>query len=96
MDLTDLIQSALRDGRFVVSDHARGRLRQRRIALWQVEAGVDDWIVLEERLQDLPNPSIVCEQILADGTTVTAIWAWNSDSKEALLVTVYFPDRGVS
>jgi hypothetical protein len=96
MDLTDLIKSALRDGRFVVSHHARGRRRQRRIPLWQVEAGVDDWIVLEERPQDLPNPSLVCQQILADVTTVTAIWTWDAVSNEALLVTVFFLDRGVS
>lgn len=92
MDLVDLIRSAIRDGRFAVSQHAQRRLRQRQIELWQIEAGVDDWVVLEERSDDLPNPSIVCQQTLADGTTVVAVWAWYAEENHALLVTVYFPN----
>jgi hypothetical protein len=90
MNLPDLIQDAVRAGRFVVSQHAQQRLRQRRVQLWQVEAGVDTWTVLEVRPQDLPNPSIVCEQVLPDGTTITVIWAWDVTNSWALLVTVYF------
>ncbi len=92
MDLRDLIKSAVRDGRFMVSHHARRRLSQRQIELWQVEAGVDNWAVVEERPQDLPNPSIVTQQSLPDGSMITVVWAWSPEKKQALLVTVFFPD----
>ena len=92
MDLTDLIQSAVREGRFAVSHHAHRRLRERRIELWQVKVGMDEAVVVEERPQDQPNPSIVTQQALADGTTVVVIWAWSVEENQALLVTVFFPD----
>jgi hypothetical protein len=92
MDLVACIGLAVAEGRFAVSRHARGRLRQRRIELWQVEAGVADWKVLEVRPTDLPNPSIVAAQSLPDGTGVTTIWAWAVEQNEALLVTVFFPN----
>ena len=92
MNLPDLIQSAIQNGNFSISIHARQRLRQRKISLWQVETGVDNWIVLEERPQDNPNPSIVCEQSLPDGAKIIVVWAWHLDNNQALLVTVYFPN----
>ncbi len=96
MDLTERITLAVAEGRFAVSRHARGRLRQRRIELWQVEAGVADWQVLEVRPADLPNPSLIARQSLLDGTSVTTVWAWAAEQSEALLVTVFFPDGGGS
>ena len=58
----------------------------------QIESGVTNWRVLEVRPDDLPNPSIVCEQALADGSTVTVVWAWVPEESQALLVTVFFAD----
>ena len=92
MDLKSLIQSGVLEPRFLVSLHASRRLRQRKIPLWQIEAGVKDWVVIEERPDDLPNPSIVVEQSLQDGTTITVVWAWYIDDNQPLLVTVFFPE----
>jgi len=92
MDLKTLIQNGVIQGRFLVSLHASRRLRQRKVPLWQIEAGVNEWVVIEERPDDLPNPSIVVEQMLQDGTTVTVVWAWDIDDNQPLLVTVFFPE----
>jgi hypothetical protein len=92
MDLKSLIQNGVLQGRFLVSLHASRRLRQRKVPLWQIEAGVNEWVVIEERPDDLPNPSIVVEQMLQDGTTVTVVWAWDIDDNQPLLVTVFFPE----
>jgi hypothetical protein len=92
MDLKALIQTGIQQARFLVSLHASRRLRQRQIPLWQIEAGVSDWVVIEERPDDLPNPSIVVEQTLQDGTTVTVVWTWHLDDNQPLLVTVFFPE----
>jgi hypothetical protein len=90
MNLTELIKSAVRDGRFMASHHAHRGLRQRKVQLWQVEAGLENGVVREERPHDQPNASLLCEQTLPDGTTIIAVWAWNAEEDQALLVTVFF------
>jgi len=92
MDLKTRIQNGAIQGRFLVSLHARRRLRQRKVILWQNHAGVNECVVIEERPDDVPNPSIVVEQMLQDGTTVTVVWAWDIDDNQPLLVTVFFPE----
>jgi hypothetical protein len=46
---------------------------------------------VEERSWTKPNPSVVVQQLLADGTEVEVVWAWLATSQRAKLVTVYFP-----
>ena len=91
MDLPQLIASAIGNENYLVSLHAQRRLRQREIELWQIEAGVTGWIVEEVRLDDLPNPSMVCKQSLPDGAEVTVVWAFVPEDGQALLVTAHFP-----
>ena len=90
MDLVETIKLAVREGRFLVSVHARERLAERRVRLWQVEAGLETAAVEEVRPDEEPNPSIVVETILPDGTAATAVWSWMVLSNQAKLVTVYF------
>ena len=90
MELVEQIRDAVRDGRFLVSVHARQRLAERRVRLWQVEAGLETGAIEEVRPDDEPNPSIVVEEFLPDGTACTVIWSWLSISNQAKLVTVYF------
>jgi hypothetical protein len=90
MDLVDSIKQAVSEGRFVVSVHARERLAERRVRLWQVEAGLETAVIAEIRPDDEPNPSIVVESTLPDGTPVTVVWSWLVASRQAKLVTVYF------
>jgi hypothetical protein len=92
MDLPALIGTAIGSGNYLVSLHAQRRLRQRLIELWQIEAGVANWVVEEVRPDDLPNPSMVSKQFLADGSEVTVVWAWIPEDDQALLVTVFFPE----
>jgi len=57
-----------------------------------VVAGLDEGEVLEERSDATPNATVVVRQILADGTSIEAVWAWLSRSRRTKLVTVYFLD----
>ena len=91
--LADSIRVAVRDGRYVFGIHADQVLRDRRIAGWQVVAGLEDAALLRERPRATPNPVAEFDQILADGTPVKAVWAWITDQKVAKLVTVHFIDR---
>jgi hypothetical protein len=92
MDLVETIRQAVRDGQFLVSVHARERLAERRVRLWQVEAGLDTAAIEEIRPDDEPNPSIVVQTMLPDGTPATVVWSWMVASQQAKLVTVYFQD----
>jgi len=91
--LFDRIREAVDDGRYVVGDHAADRLDERGIAEWQVVVGLHDGTLLRERRRDRPNPSVEVGQILADGTALTAVWAWLSPAQVSKLVTAFFPDE---
>jgi hypothetical protein len=68
-----------------------GRLSVKRgVTAWQLVAGIEDAKLMRERPRSKPNPSVVLQQQLADGSEVEAIWAWLAESKRAMLVTVYF------
>jgi len=90
MDLPTRIRDAVRSEKLLTSIHAQRRLRERSVEFWQIEAGVDEWGILEIRPDDLPNPSLVCLQSLIDGTRVKVVWSWYPEEEFAILVTVHF------
>jgi hypothetical protein len=87
------IIKAIEANRFIVSNHADDRLRERMIELWTLTASVDDARLIVERPNDTPNPSIVLEQTLPDGTTIRVVWSYVDSRSVAVLVTVHFIDR---
>jgi hypothetical protein len=95
MDLAQEIRDAVASGRFLVSRHAARRLMERGIELWQLEASLDLAEIEEIRPHDEPNPSLVAVQELPDGTEVNVVWAWLTQTQEALLVTVHFFGDGI-
>ena len=92
-DLLSLIRQAIHNGRYVISDHADERLWERRILSWQAVEGIDEGKFITERTKELPNPVAELEQVLPDGTTYKAVWAWIEEDQTAKLVTVHYFDR---
>jgi hypothetical protein len=92
MDLIDQIKTAVSEDRYVVSVHARQRLAERKVKLWQIETGLETASIEEVRPDSVPNPSIVVEEVLPDGSTVVVVWSWLTMANQAKLVTVYFRD----
>lgn len=92
MDLTELITSAVQEGRFVVGVTARMQMEERKVALWQVETGLEDGNIVEVP-DSKPHPSILVDQVLLDGTLVVVSWSWLGASNQAKLISVFFPDR---
>ena len=90
--LLDKILAAVQADRFVVSWHADERCEERGVSAWQLVAGINEATLVRERPRSKPNPSVILEQQLSDGSEVEAIWAWLAESKRAMLVTVYFRD----
>ncbi len=87
--LFENIKQAVRQERYVVSDHADERLRERKIELWQVVGGVEDGKLLMERPNETPLPVVEVEQLLADGTSVKVVWGWWQADNVAKLITVH-------
>lgn len=92
MDLVAAIKKAVSDGNFLVSVHARQRLAERKVRLWQVEAGLEAGAIQAIRPDDEPNPSMVGDIVLPDGSPATVVWSWLGGSSQAKLVTVFFRD----
>lgn len=90
--LFERIREAVRDGRYVIGVHAGNQLDERGILDWQVVAGLAEGVLLCER-DDRPNPAVEVEELLADGTSVKAVWSWLPHHRAAKLVTVHFFDR---
>ena len=89
----DNIRQAVREGRYVIGDHADLRLTTRGIMDWQVVEGLESSRLLLERDDGIPHPVAEFEQLLADGTPIKAVWAWISHKQIAKLVTVHFFPR---
>lgn len=92
MDLIQQIKTAVLRGDFIISAHARQRMSERSVRLWQIETGLDDADVIEVRLKSRPNPSIVALETLPDGTEVKVVWSWLRRMQQAKLVTVHYLD----
>ncbi|MBI4578081.1 MAG: DUF4258 domain-containing protein [Planctomycetes bacterium] len=89
----DMIQDAVRADRYLIGIHAANQLDDRGIPDWQVVAGLADAVLIRERPHDSPNPAVEVEELLPDGTSVKAIWAWLGYNKVAKLVTVHYFGR---
>jgi len=90
--LLDNIVAAVEADRVIVSWHADEQCEHRKVAAWQIVAGVHNARLIQERPRSKPHPSIVLEQTLADGTAVRAVWSWLEPSRRAKLVTVFFAE----
>ncbi len=91
--LFDRVRLAVREDRYLFSDHADNMLRERGITHWQIVHGLEEARLLTERSATRPNPSVELKQLLADGTAVKVVWAYLQAVDFAKLVTVHFFDR---
>lgn len=92
-ELFERVCRAIREERYLFSDHADNMLRERGIIHWHVTHGVDDARLLSERPHTTPNPTVELEQVLPDGVPVKAVWAYVPALDLAKLVTVHFFDK---
>ena len=91
--LFDEIRRLVRDGRYVVGQHAAERLDERGVLEWQVVDGLAAGELLTERPGAVPNPAIEVDQVLADGTPVKAVWSRLRSVDVAKLVTEHYYDE---
>ncbi|HVJ67000.1 MAG TPA: hypothetical protein VM510_03390 [Caulifigura sp.] len=88
--LADRIRGPIREGRYVVSEHASERITERGFLEWQIVDGSIDGEVLIERSENRPHPAVEFECLLPDGTAFKAVWCLLPQSQVAKLVTVHY------
>lgn len=71
--LYDKIKGAVENDRLLISWHADEKCEERGITAWQVVAGFAQADVVKDRPRSKPNPSVVLNQILEDGSEIIAI-----------------------
>lgn len=89
-ELFQLIRDLVEQERYLVGLHASERLEERGILEWQVVAGVANGLLITERRDARPNPTVEVREILPDGTDFKAVWSYLPQSRVAKLVTVHF------
>lgn len=91
--LYERIRKLVKEGRYIVGEHASERLEERGTLEWQVVSGFEDGKLLIERPRARPNPAIEVEELLPDGSQCKAVWSHLRQSDVAKLVTVHFFDE---
>jgi hypothetical protein len=86
------IRTLVANEAYAVGQHAAERLEERGIMEWQAVAGLETGLLIVERLDAKPNPTIEVREILPDGTEFKAVWTHLRQSGVAKLVTVHFFD----
>jgi len=91
ISLADIIE-AIQSGRVRVTDHADEEAHADQLILDDVYHSVVRGEVIEDYPSDTPYPSCLIFGQTASGVAVHSVWAYNIDSRWAVLITVYRPD----
>jgi hypothetical protein len=88
----DNIIESIRLDRLRITDHADEEAQADGLSFDEILASVLDGEVIEEYPDDKPFPSCLILGVTADKEPVHSVWAYNSESSWAVLITVYRPD----
>jgi hypothetical protein len=86
------IQQAISVANFRITDHAHEEMVADALALDEVLQSVLTGEVIEDYPTDYPLPSCLILGFLDQVDPVHSAWAYNSQTKRAVLITVYRPD----
>ena len=91
MDIQDIIEAILHD-RIRITDHADEEAQADRLSYEEIFFSVLRGEVIEEYPTDRPYPSCLIYGESFAGEPIHSVWAYNAETKWAVLVTVYRPD----
>ena len=91
MDIDNII-SATAAGRIRVTDHADEEIAADGLILDEVLFSLKNGEIIEDYPSDFPYPSCLVLGQTPSGLAVHSVWAYNTLSGWAVLVTVYRPD----
>lgn len=91
MDIED-IADAIRDSRIRVTDHADREAEEDSLSYADIFASVFQGEVIEDYPDDRPYPSCLVYGNSSEHEPIHSVWAYNSETRRAVLITVYRPD----
>jgi hypothetical protein len=91
MNVTDFIE-AVQANRVRITDHADEEAQADRLSLDEIYFSVLHGEIIERYPADKPYPSCLIYGRTFGGDPVHSVWAYNKQSRWAVLITVYRPD----
>lgn len=91
MRIEDIVE-AIRSDRVRITDHADEEARADSLTLDEVFFSVSRGEMIEDYPTDKPYPSCLVFGLAPDEEPVHSVWAYNSENRWAVLITVYRPD----
>jgi len=93
MEIENIIE-AIRHNRIKNTDHADEEAENDQLTFDEVYFSVLNGEVIEDYPDDKPYPSCLIYGQTFSGDPIHSVWAFNEQSKWAVLITVYRPDPG--
>lgn len=91
MDITDIVE-AIQANRVRITDHADEEAEADQLTFDEIYFSVLHGEIIEEYPTDKPYPSCLIYGQTFRGDPVHSVWAYNGQSRWAVLITVYRPD----
>ncbi|MFH1076047.1 MAG: DUF4258 domain-containing protein [Pseudomonadota bacterium] len=91
MNLEDIIE-AIRHDRIRIADHADEEAQTDHLSFDEIFVSVFQGEIIEDYPDDRPYPSCLIYGATFSKEPIHSVWAYNYDSRWAVLVTVYRPD----
>jgi len=91
MNIDDLVES-INENRLRITDHADEEMLADQLSLDDVFASVLRGEIIEDYPDDRPYPSCLIFGRVPGGDPVHSVWAFNEETRWAVLITVYRPD----
>ena len=91
MDIQDII-SAIQEHRIRITDHADEEAQADSLIFDEIFFSVLQGEIIEDYPTDKPYPSCLIYGDNFQGEPIHSVWAYNDQTKWAVLITVYRPD----
>ena len=87
------IADAIRQRRLRITDHADEEAEKDQLSYDDIFVSVIQGEVIEDYPDDKPYPSCLIYGNTSSQEPVHSVWAYNQETRNAVLVTVYRPDK---
>lgn len=91
MEISDIVD-AIRSGRIRITDHSDEEAQSDRLAYEEIFFSVFTGEVIKNYPDDKPYPSCLVYGRTFKDEPVHSVWAYNEETRWAVLITVYRPD----
>jgi len=91
VDIQNIIDS-IRRNRIRITDHADEEAQADRLSFDEIFFSVLRGEIIEDYPADKPYPSCLIYGDSFTGEPIHSVWAWNVETRWAVLITVYRPD----